>query len=138
MAYFGEIRCDQTGEVLESTDGKIKHPYITIRGSVAVQRYGEDGQRWLDFLTSGPSDRLVFKDPQSAADWFKTQMEVRERGEVPVRRPRSFDPSNPPRPRRPYGAGAGGYRGGAVSDGGSSDQETRTWRETDEGGGRTY
>ena len=105
MAYFGEIRCDHTGEVLESTDGKIKHPYITIRGSVAVQRYGEDGQRWLDFLTSGPSDRLVFKDPQAAADWFKLKMEARERGGVPVRRPRSFDRSSLPRPRRPSSAG---------------------------------
>jgi hypothetical protein len=146
MAYFGEIRCDQTGEVLETTSGEIKKPYITIRGSVALQRYSEDGRRWLEFLTSGPNDRLVFRDPEAAAAWFKTKMEQAERGELPQRPPRFEDSGEGggyrPRPRpygprpRPYGAPhAGGPRGHhhagprGPRPAGPSEHGTRTWRQ---------
>lgn len=153
MAYFGEIRCDQTGEVLETTSGEIKKPYITVRGSVAVQRHSEDGRRWLEFLTAGPNDRLVFSNPEAAAAWLTEKMAQAERGELPQRPPRIDDAGGAgyrPRPRpygprpRPYGAsshggprsgGPGGYgaprgprpHGGAPAEGGDQ-QGTRTWR----------
>lgn len=120
MAYFGEIRCDQSGEVLETTSGEIKKPYITIRGSVAVQKYSEDGRRWLEFLTAGPNDRLVFRDAEAAAAWLTEKLGQAERGELPQRPPRFEDGAGAgapgaagdyrPRPRpygprpRPYGA----------------------------------
>jgi hypothetical protein len=163
MAYFGEIRCDQTGEVLESTSGEIKKPYITIRGSVAVQKYSDDGRRWLEFLTAGPNDRLVFRDPEAAAAWLKTKLEQAERGELPQRQPRFEEAEGGhgeyrPRPRpygagprgaphghggprapygapRPYGAGPRGPRPAPGAP--SGEHGTRTWRQdhdSDQGG----
>jgi hypothetical protein len=149
MAYFGEIRCDQTGEVLETTSGEIKKPYITIRGSVAVQRHNEEGRRWLEFLTAGPNDRLVFRDPEAAAAWLTEKMAQAERGELPQRQPRFDDATHGegyrPRPRpygprpRPYGAPhahgpRGGYghgpRGPRSAPGAASGEHgTRTWRQ---------
>lgn len=157
MAYFGEIRCDQTGEVLETTSGEIKKPYITIRGSVAVQKHSEDGRRWLEFLTAGPNDRLVFATPEAAAAWLTEKLGQAERGELPQRPPR-FEDGAPgaggegyrPRPRpygprpRPYGAphahGAGprapygaprGPHGHHPAGPGAAQGEhgTRTWRQ---------
>lgn len=146
MAYFGEIRCDQTGEVLETTSGEIKKPYITIRGSVAVQRHSEDGRRWLEFLTAGPNDRLVFRDPEAAQAWLTEKMAQAERGELPQRQPRFEDSEGGgyrPRPRpygprpRPYGAphahGPRGHhagpRGPRPAPGGPAGEHgTRTWR----------
>lgn len=159
MAYFGEIRCDQTGEVLETTSGEIKKPYITVRGSVAVQKHSEDGRRWLEFLTAGPNDRLVFRDPEAAAAWLKTKLEQAERGELPQRQPRFEDGEGGshgeyrPRPRAPYGAPRAPYgsaprgprppygaprapyggapRGPRPPHGGApqGDHGTRTWRQ---------
>ncbi len=158
MAYFGEIRCDQTGEVLETTSGEIKKPYITIRGSVAVQKHSEDGRRWLEFLTAGPNDRLVFRDPEAAAAWLTEKLGQAERGELPQRAPRLDDAAHGegyrPRPRpygprpRPYGAphahGAGprapygAPRGPRpAGPGGPAEHGTRTWRQdhdSDQGG----
>jgi hypothetical protein len=152
MAYFGEIRCDQTNEVLETTSGEIKKPYITVRGSVAVQRHSEDGRRWLEFLTSGPNDRLVFSNPEAAAAWLTEKMAQAERGELPQRPPRIDDGAGyRPRPRpygprpRPYGAphahgprGAGvpphgphaaGPRGPRPGPDAQGEHGTRTWRQ---------